>query len=168
MSHSEAKFLNALAWVAHRSDPSLRVRLETSLGPGMRLDLQFSRPVLGTHRCVRGIRTLGLAPRRDQSPISISGVGAPVAGPTTHTSTLPEVVSACSTSRSGDRTLRTTLIPNLLVGWRSSAATLPTRIDRLPCDEALMTWALTLALILALGRELALCGTATPLMRRLG
>ena len=47
--HSEADFQHALAWVAHRSDPNLRVRLETRLGPGMRLDLQFSRPDLGTH-----------------------------------------------------------------------------------------------------------------------
>ena len=31
-----------------------------------------------------------------------------------------------------------------------------------------MTWALTLALTMALGRKLALCGTATPPMRRLG
>jgi len=37
-----------------------------------------------------------------------------------------------------------------------------------PCDEALMRWALTLALTMALGRKLALCGTATPPMRRLG
>lgn len=50
--HSEADFQHALAWVAHKSDPSLQVRLETRLGPGMRLDLQFSRPDLGTHFAV--------------------------------------------------------------------------------------------------------------------
>ena len=50
--HSEADFQHALAWIAHRSEPRLRVRLETRLGPGMRLDLQFSRPDLGTHLAV--------------------------------------------------------------------------------------------------------------------
>lgn len=47
--HSEADFQHALAWTAHLSDPSLRVRLETRLAPGMRLDLLLSRPDLGEH-----------------------------------------------------------------------------------------------------------------------
>jgi hypothetical protein len=37
--HSEADFQHALAWTAHQSNPSLRVRLETRTTPGMRLDL---------------------------------------------------------------------------------------------------------------------------------
>ena len=36
-----------------------------------------------------------------------------------------------------------------------------------PCEASLMTWALTLALTMALSRKLALCATATPPMRRL-
>lgn len=47
--HSEADFQHALAWVIHRSDPSLRIRLETRPQPGMRLDLLVSRPDLKEH-----------------------------------------------------------------------------------------------------------------------
>jgi hypothetical protein len=47
--HSEADMQHALAWVAHRSDPALQVRLETRPAPGVRLDLLLSRPELGTH-----------------------------------------------------------------------------------------------------------------------
>jgi hypothetical protein len=42
--HSEADFQHALAWAAHLSDPSLRIRLETRSAPGNRLDLLISRP----------------------------------------------------------------------------------------------------------------------------
>ena len=41
--HSEADFQHALAWTAHLSDPSLRIRLETRSAPGTRLDLLISR-----------------------------------------------------------------------------------------------------------------------------
>ncbi|MEO3807175.1 hypothetical protein [Nonomuraea sp. B1E8] len=47
--HSEADFQHALAWTAHLSDPSLRVRLETRPEPGARLDLLLSRPDLDEH-----------------------------------------------------------------------------------------------------------------------
>jgi hypothetical protein len=47
--HSEADFQHALAWAAHLSDPSLRVRLETRPEPGMRLDLLISRPATDRH-----------------------------------------------------------------------------------------------------------------------
>jgi hypothetical protein len=47
--HSEADFQHALAWAAHQSDPSLRVRLETRPEPGMRLDLLISRPAVSEH-----------------------------------------------------------------------------------------------------------------------
>jgi hypothetical protein len=47
--HSEADFQHALAWVAHRCEPNLRVRLETRLGPRTRLDLLLSRPDVGTN-----------------------------------------------------------------------------------------------------------------------
>lgn len=47
--HSEADFQHALAWTAHQSNPSLRVRLETRPAPGMRLDLLLSKPGLGEH-----------------------------------------------------------------------------------------------------------------------
>jgi hypothetical protein len=47
--HSEADFQHALAWVIHRSDPSLRIRLETRPQPGMRLDLLVSRPDVSEH-----------------------------------------------------------------------------------------------------------------------
>jgi hypothetical protein len=47
--HSEADFQHALAWTAHLSDASLRIRLETRSAPGTRLDLLISRPDLGEH-----------------------------------------------------------------------------------------------------------------------
>lgn len=47
--HSEADFQHALAWSAHQSNPSLRVRLETKPAPGMRLDLLLSKPELDNH-----------------------------------------------------------------------------------------------------------------------
>jgi hypothetical protein len=47
--HSEADFQHALAWSAHQSNPSLRVRLETRPAPGMRLDLLLSKPNIDEH-----------------------------------------------------------------------------------------------------------------------
>lgn len=47
--HSEADFQHAFAWETHRTDPSLRVRLETHPEPDVRLDLLLSRPDLGLH-----------------------------------------------------------------------------------------------------------------------
>lgn len=47
--HSEADFQHALAWTAHLSDPSLRIRLETRLVLNTRLDLLISRPAHGEH-----------------------------------------------------------------------------------------------------------------------
>lgn len=49
MFHSEADFQHALAWVAHQSEPDLRVRLETRPEPGVLLDLLLSQPELGRH-----------------------------------------------------------------------------------------------------------------------
>lgn len=47
--HSEADLQHALAWEVHCADPSMVVRLETSLGSAGRLDLLFSRPDIGAH-----------------------------------------------------------------------------------------------------------------------
>jgi hypothetical protein len=47
--HSEADFQHALAWVAHKADPNLRVRLETRPAPSVRLDLLLARPDLETY-----------------------------------------------------------------------------------------------------------------------
>jgi hypothetical protein len=47
--HSEADFQHALAWTAHLSDPSLRIRLETRSATGARLDLLISRPNAAEH-----------------------------------------------------------------------------------------------------------------------
>ena len=52
--------------------------------------------------------------------------------------------------------------------FQHALACRPAPSGRLPCDATLVRWALTLALTMALGRKLALCGTATPPMRRLG
>lgn len=52
--HSEADFQHAFAWETHRTDPSLRVRLEmeTHPEPNVRLDLLLSRPDLGLRTAV--------------------------------------------------------------------------------------------------------------------
>ena len=50
--HSEADFQHHFAWKAHELDPCLKVRLETLPEPGMRLDLLFSRPDLGTETAI--------------------------------------------------------------------------------------------------------------------
>jgi len=50
--HSEADFQLALAWQVQQRDPVMRVRLETRPAAGVRLDLAFSRPDLGSYTAV--------------------------------------------------------------------------------------------------------------------
>lgn len=62
--HSEADFQHAFAWEAHRTDPSLPVRLETHPEPNVRLDLLLRRPDLGLRGC-SGRWSLRCHPRRE-------------------------------------------------------------------------------------------------------
>lgn len=50
--HSEADFQLALAWHVQRSDPAMRVRLETRPAQGVHLDLAFARRDLGRSTAV--------------------------------------------------------------------------------------------------------------------